>query len=337
MIPTDSSITSGTRDSILDQNSLNSIKTMGRNKDPQAVREVAKKFEAMFVQQMLKTMREASDVFAEGNFTDSSEEHFHRDLMDQQLVLNLTSGRGIGLADQFYQNMMRNFGSELGEAPKANSTNPQELNSLQSLKDISNYLNRPATTPLRASDGAKAAISDSQKSFMTLLKPYADKAAQELNVNADVLLAQAALETGWGKHVIHDAQGVNSFNLFNIKANASWKGDSVKMNTMEYANNAYSSESAEFKKYQNYAQSFDDYVALIKNSERYTGVLKAGADSNQYAEQLQQAGYATDPDYAKKIQSVLRASAELLAPEPEQLGAANLIAATSSLNTNLLE
>ncbi|WP_331346727.1 flagellar assembly peptidoglycan hydrolase FlgJ [Cellvibrio sp. UBA7661] len=376
MLPIDSSTgISQIKDSYLDPNSLNSVKAMGRDKDPQALKEVAKKFEAMFVQQMLKTMREANEAFSEGNYFDSQTTRFHRDMLDQQMVLNLTSGAGIGLADHFYQQMLKNYGGNM-KAPE-NSSNTHELGDLsdivthQSLpqgdsarvdakntegdvgdsidvlgdwindfmrmsdnsnvqsvlsgetdKDAENpvivapfinyaampaYLNKAKSAEIRV--GQKGSISDTQENFVMLLKPHAEKAAAELNVNPDVLIAQVALETGWGKHVIHDNQGNNSFNLFNIKANTQWQGDKVNVSTLEYRNGIAANEKADFRKYTDYAESFSDYVRLMKNNPRYDDVLAAGTDSKKYAEALQAAGYATDPEYAKKIKRLLNSDA----------------------------
>lgn len=356
------------QDTYLDVNSLDSVKAMGRARDPQALKEISKKFESMFVQQMLKTMREANDVFSEGNYFDSSTTRFHRDMLDQQMVLNLTSGRGIGLADHFYKQMMQSYGSmmkpdgsktdaaDVGNLPAAvtykktgadnSAINSNEVfaNDLETLNSwvadfmrmsdnsndqlmlsddeqqpaLQNYgafnaayipalLSKPQTINSRA--GQKSSISESQENFVSLLRPHAEKAAAELQISPDVLIAQVALETGWGKHVIHDQKGNNSFNLFNIKAAGGWQGDKVNISTLEYRDGIAANEKADFRKYSNYAQSFSDYVSLMKNNPRYQEALDAGKNSPAYAEALQSAGYATDPHYAKKIKSLLNSDA----------------------------
>lgn len=142
-----------------------------------------------------------------------------------------------------------------------------------------------------------------------MIKPHAEKAAAELQINPDVLIAQVALETGWGKHVIHDQKGNNSFNLFNIKANTGWEGGKVNIATLEYRDGIAASEKADFRKYNDYSESFSDYVKLMKNNPRYLDALEAGKNSSAYAEALQSAGYATDPLYAKKIKSLLNSDA----------------------------
>ncbi|HEY8942078.1 MAG TPA: flagellar assembly peptidoglycan hydrolase FlgJ [Cellvibrio sp.] len=354
------------QDTYLDANSLDSVKAMGRARDPQALKAISQKFEAMFVQQMLKTMREANDVFSEGNYFDSSTTRFHRDMLDQQMVLNLTSGRGIGLADHFYKQMMQSYGSMMkpdgskvdavdvgnlsspvmhkkaGTDNSAVSDNEVFANDLETLNAwvsdfmrmsdnsdqllptdevqgaAQNYtlmnsayipalLGKPQAINSRA--GLKSSISETQENFVMMLKPHAEKAAEELNISPDVLIAQVALETGWGKHVIHDQKGNNSFNLFNIKASGSWDGDKVNISTLEYRDGIAANEKADFRKYSNYAQSFSDYVSLMKNNPRYQDALDAGKNSSAYAEALQSAGYATDPHYAKKIKSLLNSDA----------------------------
>lgn len=366
MLPIDTGAkVSQMQDSYLDPNSLNSIKTMGRDKDPQALKEVAKKFEAMFMQQMLKTMREANAAFGEGNYFDSQATQFHRDMLDQQMVLNLTSGSGIGLADHFYKQMLQNYGAGMKPESAAGASEQhslQQMNGmLEQAVEYKKSNNPEVETPnadaldnwindfIRMSDnsqlqtvfsgaeteekiqppihygilpalqyksqiansrsGQKASISSTQENFVMMLKPHAEKAAAELNINPDVLIAQVALETGWGKHVIHNKQGENSFNLFNIKAGSQWQGDKVNVSTLEYRDGIAANEKADFRKYTNYADSFSDYVQLMKNSSRYEQVLQKGNDSAAYAEALQSAGYATDPEYAQKIKRLLNSDA----------------------------
>ena len=289
------------KDNYFDQNSLNSVKAMGRDKDPAALKEIAKKFEAMFVQQMLKSMRDANAVFGEDNVFSSKETEFHQEMMDQQMVLNLTSGKGIGLATTMFQQMQQLYGRPVEPGVHSDSikTLERNLRIAPSIKPLASAVNE---TSMRV--GTKAEVAQTQADFIAQMKPHAEKAAAELNVSTDVLLAQAALETGWGKHLIHDTKGNNTFNIFNIKATG-WQGKSVAVNTLENRQGVTQQERANFRQYDDYAQSFADYVALIKNSARYKNALAAGNDSSAYAEALQKAGYATDPRYADKIKSLL--------------------------------
>jgi flagellar protein FlgJ len=396
MLPIDSGVkVPQVQDNYLDPNSLNSIKAMGRDRDPQAIKEVAKKFEGLLLQQMLKSMREANDVFSEGNFLDSQTTRFHRDMLDQQMVLNLTSGAGIGVADHFYHQMMQNHGGNMraeGDAPAKNVSelsdlaprsaskfqsavpNPSDslddwINDFMRMSDggqvaeddgneyakaqvpVVNYalipqlLSKPQLATVRG--GQKASISPSQENFVTMLRPHAEKAAAELQVNPDVLIAQVALETGWGKHVIHDRTGANSFNLFNIKAGSHWQGDKVNVNTLEYRNGIAAQEKSDFRKYKDYSESFSDYVRLMKNNPRYEKVLAAGTNSAAYADALQSAGYATDPHYAKKIKSLLNSdaikpldissAAKRVQANVVQAGAQSVLALAASASRHIVE
>ena len=346
MIPVDNkNQLQAAQDSFLNNQALNNIKHLGRDDDPQALKEVAKKFEAIFVQQMLKTMRSANEVFAEGSYFNSSETQFHQDMLDQQMSLELTSGRGLGLADALYAQMQRAYGDQQRPLPsnKAYDLDPaadlvpvkplsevlhgqQLLNAFAedtqgtNAAPVNNNLNASMlayaqaeramamakrTTPSTSIAGDKNGVANSPTEFINTLKPYAEKAAQALNVNADVLLAQAALETGWGKHVIHTQTGANSFNLFNIKADERWQGASVNVSTLEYRQGMAKQERADFRRYDSYADSFADYVSFLQTNPRYRQALEAGVDSSTYADALQDAGYATDPAYADKIKSLL--------------------------------
>ncbi len=298
--------TSGVKDNYFDQNSLNSVKAMGRRNDPAALKEVAKKFEAMFVQQMLKSMREANAVFAEGDMFSSDEVKFHQEMMDQQMVLNLTSGEGIGIAKSMYQQMQKMYDKPAVSDAQAEPVKTLEraLRSNAVVKPITTNSSANAIPEFIARPGTKSAVAQTQEEFLEKVKPFAEKAAAELNVSTDVLLAQAALETGWGKHLIHDTSGNNTFNIFNIKATG-WQGKSVTVNTLENKQGVAQQERSAFRQYEGYAQSFADYVSLIKNNPRYKNALAAGADSAGYADALQKAGYATDPDYAQKIKRII--------------------------------
>ncbi len=318
MLPIDSSTSriQQVQDTHLNAEGLESLKAMGRARDPEALREVAKKFESIFVHQMLKNMRAANAVFSEDNFLSSNETQFHQEMLDQQMSLELTNGRGFGLADAFYRQMMEAYGSYLPEQDPEQQTvaNPFAVEFKYSGQ-------KPSLEGVEKSSviGGKAGASESPEAFMAALKPYAERAAAELNIKPDVLLAQVALETGWGKHVIHAEDGSNSHNLFNIKADQRWQGERIQVSTLEYRQGVAQQERADFRRYDNYAQSFSDYVEFVKTSPRYQQALEAGTDSAAYAQELQNAGYATDPDYANKIKQLLNADPVRMALEENSL------------------
>lgn len=295
--------TTPVKDNYFDQNALNSVKLMGKHNDPQALKEVAKKFEAMFLQQVMKSMRDANEVFNQDNPFSSNEEKFHQDMLDQQLIVNMTSGEGMGLAKSLYAQLTK------GLVPSNKSDTPVE-NTPHTIEPASGIQIKPAFKAVddkvfrSTSASAKKTVHSSPEAFIEEIKPYAEQAAKELNVGVDVILAQTALETGWGKFVLHDQSGNNTYNLFNIKSGSTWAGDKVSTSTLEFVDGSPSKQKANFRQYQSYEQSFKDYVSLIKNSSRY-GASASAKNASEYIDGLQQGGYATDPHYAKKLKQLL--------------------------------
>lgn len=285
-----SPVVSRVQDSFLDSQGLEAVRSLGRKDDPAALKEMAKQFEALFVQQMMKSMRSANDVFAEGNYMRSSDTEFYQQMLDQQMSLELTKGRGLGLSEVLYQQMMRSYGDYFhkGQEPQNNTS--------------------VAPSPIQRTSQAEA-VSQVQTDahgvagFIEKIKPYAKWAADQLGVNPAALVAQAALETGWGKSVAKTADGASSNNFFNIKTSKGWKGDSLEVNTTEYIEGEARPVKAEFRQYASLFESFADYVRLLQKP-RYADAIAAGQNVEAFARGLQQAGYATDPVYADKIVTI---------------------------------
>lgn len=301
-------------DNYLDTNSLNKITQLSRKDNDAALKEVAKQFEALFLQQMLKTMRDTNQIFAEDNPMNSSEMQFHQEMLDQQMVLNLASGKGMGLAELFYRQMSPEYGkkshiggdlslSERKIFDRKPDATPAAL--LGEGKVLANDNEVSKSLPFYANETIKAPTKTAEE-FVAGLMPYAQEAAKELNLDPDVLIAQAALETGWGKFVIKDRDGNSSFNLFNIKAGESWPGKKVSVSTLEYENGVAQKQQASFRSYDSYAESFADYIKLISNNPRYEKAKSLAQDAASYLDALQEGGYATDPNYADKIKSLLK-------------------------------
>lgn len=307
-------ITSGAPVNVNDLNSLDGIKSMGRDKNPESIRKVAEQFESMFVKMMMKTMRQTNELFGKDNFLNSSEGKMYQDMLDNQMSVNMSSGRGIGLADTLYRQLMQQYNLDWEEqADEPDSNKDKTLSSYQTqdkpftVADARRFTrSMPEPEPLSWSKtlaDTKQLIGEGMESFVQQLAPAAKAIAEKLGISEQAMVAQAALETGWGKHVIEDKQGNSSFNLFNIKAKSN--EPSITIETTEYRDGLPLKERAEFKRYNNIAQSFEDYGQLISGSKRYQEALAQGRDSDAYVEQLQQAGYATDPNYADKIKSIL--------------------------------
>ena len=265
---------------------LAKLREQARNESPEAAREAAQQFEALFVQMMLQSMRSANAVLGEQKDTT------YQDMFDRQIALELSRGKGLGIADLLMRQLAFE-GSDGAEALDGSAF-------LEMGPDNFRTALSAATAPSR-NDWQPAG----REQFVRDLLPHAEKAAAELGVDPRVLVAQAALETGWGQHVIRDGNGMSSNNLFGIKATGGWKGQRLSIPTLEYSNGVASRQRENFRVYDDLAAGFSDYVKLISGSERYSEAVKKAADPEAYLDAIQDAGYATDPNYANKIKAIL--------------------------------
>ena len=257
-----------------------------------ALEEAAKQFEAMFLELMLKQMRQASPgdpIFA------SERTAFYREMYDHQLALHLSRQGSVGIADM----IVRQLGD--GEAARPPAVSQPGL----SRRAIPAGSTRKAAPKPAAPPPAPPPRFDTPQQFIATLRPQAKEAAAALGVDPDLLLAQAALETGWGKRIIRHPDGRSSHNLFNIKAGRRWQGDRVLVGTLEYVDGVAVKKRAAFRAYDDYRHSFADYVSLLRQP-RYREALRHAGEPEKYLRALQQAGYATDPDYADKILRIYR-------------------------------
>jgi flagellar protein FlgJ len=297
------------KQSYTDLNSLQQIKVTGKEDKDLALRQVAQQFESMFVDMMLKSMRSANEVFGQDNPLNTSEMKHHQEMYDKQLSLSLSEGSRMGLAEAFYRQMKQSYSPDVGKeylktSPNDSANNNFEANS-RPIINSSEVLYPTSRRPQRIEDASVLKAVESPQDYIDAITPYAQKAAKALGVDYRVLVAQSALETGWGEHVIHDKQGNQSFNLFNIKADSRWQGKSVAVPTIEYVDGVAQREKAHFRRYASIDESFSDYQQFLSQS-RYQKALAASDDANRFVQELQNAGYATDPKYAEKIQSILK-------------------------------
>jgi peptidoglycan hydrolase FlgJ len=267
------------------------LRARAEQNDPAVLREVAGQFEALFIQTMLENMR-ASEL-ADPLFG-SDQQKTYQSMLDQQLAVEMASGRGIGLADMLVR--------QLGGKPDASQPSTGEV-PLADGQPPARELAWPVT-PV-AGDRSRGRWG-SPDAFVRELWPYAERAAGRLNAAPEALLAQAALETGWGANVMQRSNGVSSYNLFGIKAGDGWSGGSVARPTIEYEDGIAIRRVASFRAYPGISEAFDDYVRLIGEHPRYSPVLAEGRDADGFAAALQRAGYATDPNYARKISRLVR-------------------------------
>jgi len=286
----------------LNPQSLDRLKYQAtQNGGKDAVKAAAQQFEAYFLQMMLRNMRQT--LSQDGPF-DSQETKMFGEMFDQQIAQKISQGKGLGLADMLVQQMQLSLGAQGIQAA------PRPYDFPQVLKDLKTGNALPAAAAQPAASGTATAAAASSKeaahsprSFVDELWPHAVDAAAELGVSPHFLLAQAALETGWGKHQVRTADGGNSYNLFNIKAGKNWQGERAVAATTEYVNGTPVKESAQFRAYGSYAEAFADYASMLKNNPRYAGVLNQDAEG--FISGLQRGGYATDPAYGDKLRRIM--------------------------------
>ncbi len=286
---------------------LNNLREAMASGNGEVLQEAAQQFEAIFVQMMLKSMRKAQDALADENSPFNSEQvKFYRDMHDQQLAVDLSSKGGLGLADLIVK--------QLGQM----DPNYRPASTIRADGNIASLNQARAESVTKAQDTVldsaskgtrsayKAAMFEDQQSFVAALYPHAEKAAEILGTDAKAIIAQAAVETGWGQFVIHDQKGNSTHNLFGIKANSQWQGDQAVVDTLEFANGVPERRKAAFRQYDSLEAGLADYVNFIRSQPRYQQAVANGADTSQYFSELQQAGYATDPQYAEKVMAVYR-------------------------------
>ncbi|MCH8497255.1 MAG: flagellar assembly peptidoglycan hydrolase FlgJ [Marinobacter sp.] len=306
---------------------LNSLRVQARTDRESALEQVARQFESLFLGEMLKSMRDVNKVFAEGNYLSSNESEFYQDMFDSQLTLSMTAQRGFGLAEALVAQLSR-------QIPGMDTAGRPTVGHRASIQDYDRGL--PVLSPrlpeqvaevdrlLRDSVQDKEAVEsagmperfDSPADFVETLMPLARRVGDENGIDPRLMIAQAALETGWGRHMIEGADGQPSFNLFGIKADHRWQGESVNIATTEFRGGVAMSERANFRAYEDYEASFRDYVSFLQDNPRYRDALAVADNPELFAEHLQAAGYATDPDYAAKIRRIMNGQQLAGAAEP---------------------
>jgi len=290
----------------LDVSSVETLKRDARTDPQKALRSAASQFEALMMQMMLKSMREAADA---SGTSDSQDTKMYKSMLDQQLGIALAK-RGIGLADVMVRQLGRSAGAIEAE-PAAAATDAQAAPGAGIVSPAKSDTPAPASavpsTPA-TSTPATGNLTDAARSFIGKLWPHAQEAARTTGVAPHFILGQAALESGWGRGEIRHADGSASHNLFGIKASRGWQGATVDVPTTEYVNGVAVKTVEKFRSYGSYADAFKDYANLLAANPRYAQVLNERSDPAAFARGLQQAGYATDPNYADKLTRVITGS-----------------------------
>ncbi len=252
-------------------------------RDPKAaIQEAAKQFEGLFMQELMKSMRQAT---LSSGMLDNEGTQLGTEMLDTQFAAKLTGMKG-GLSEAIARQLER----QMGLAEDSRKASPQ----------VNTVAQR---TPLRPPASAQE--------FVALHTEAAKKAEAASGIPASFMVAQAAHETGWGKKAIRMADGSDSFNLFGIKAGADWKGATTRIATTEYVHGEPKKMAQSFRAYSSYDEAFADYARLMKNSPRYREVVANAGNAQAFAQGLQRAGYATDPAYADKLGRVINTTLRL--------------------------
>ena len=266
----------------LQTDSLAALRNTAARDPKAAIKEAAKQFEGLFMQELMKSMRQAT---MSSGMLDNEGTQLGTEMLDTQFAAKMTGLKG-GLSEAIARQLERQMGVVAENKPAA-----PPINSLVQ------------RTPLRPPASAQE--------FVALHSEAAKNAEGASGIPASFMVAQAAHETGWGKKAIHMADGSNSFNLFGIKAGADWKGPTAKVMTTEFVNGQARKLTQSFRAYSSYDESFADYARLMKTSPRYRDVVAQAGNAQAFAQGLQRAGYATDPAYADKLGRVINTTLRL--------------------------
>ncbi|MGL6123551.1 MAG: flagellar assembly peptidoglycan hydrolase FlgJ [Shewanella sp.] len=360
----------------LDLGSLDNLRAQAQKDEQGALKEVAKQFEGIFVQMLMKSMREANAAFESDSPMNSQYTKFYEQMHDQQMSIELSSQGGLGLADVMVKQLspkappkpsatrLATDNNVMLHQPVSHASTPSiqpdamQPNTLAALAakqplsvaqqcapsstnadthadthadpndvtvlffDAMQSLQRPEPRQSPAitlldnvlsgrvlPSVAKAATSqqiNSQADFVRVLYPHAVKAAKAMGTEPELLLAQSALETGWGQKMVKGHNGQPSYNLFNIKADRRWDGNKAQVSTLEYEQGIAVRQNANFRVYENFEQSFSDLADFIATNDRYKHARTQADKPAEFIRSLQKAGYATDPQYANKVLNVLK-------------------------------
>ncbi|MGI2130715.1 flagellar assembly peptidoglycan hydrolase FlgJ [Shewanella baltica] len=361
----------------LDLGGLDSLRAQAQKDEKGALKKVAQQFEGIFVQMLMKSMRDANAVFQSDSPLNSQYTKFYEQMRDQQLSVDLSDKGVLGLADMMVQQLspetshftpasvLRDDGGmkmlhdakalnvpmqsavapaveptvinhgvpaaiarpafELDRAMDANSSmdidtpnrllaidTPKPSWSEQSLSVVDPVISGQVLPTAAFRETQKIVRFGSREEFLATLYPHAEKAAKALGTQPEVLLAQSALETGWGQKIVRGNNGAPSHNLFNIKADRRWQGDKANVSTLEFEHGVAVQQKADFRVYSDFEHSFNDFVSFIAEGDRYQDAKKVAASPTQFIRALQDAGYATDPRYAEKVIKVMQSISEEL-------------------------
>ncbi|MCG2578844.1 flagellar assembly peptidoglycan hydrolase FlgJ [Dechloromonas sp. XY25] len=297
-----------------DVQSSQDVRTQFAKNPQEGLKAAAQQFETLFLQQVIKSMRDATP---QDGLMNSDQSRFYTGLLDQQMAQNIAgTGKGLGFArlieQQLGRNMQNGDGSANLAAPANAAGNALPLTTadsrhLQQVAVPGKLPTSAAYAPVGAASGAATAATDvpaSAKEFVNRVWPQAVEASRSTGIPPQFVVAHAALESGWGRSEIRRADGSTSHNLFGIKAGKNWNGPTVDAVTTEYVDGQPQQSVERFRAYASYDEAFRDYAGLLRSNPRYSGVI-GSQDGAEFAKGLQRAGYATDPAYADKLTRII--------------------------------
>jgi len=278
---------------------------------PQAIHAIAQQVDALFLQMMLKSMRDASAASGEA---DSNEMGMYQDMFDKQIALTMSQHQDLGLGSMMTRQMAAAAAARAAPATGSAPAAPAGLNGIPAAGAARPVPGVPAGAPTTsgaptATTAPPTSMTQSAREFVAQVLPSIQTAAQALGVSPLAMLAQAALETGWGKRMPHTADGSPSLNLFGIKADSNWGGARAVANTVEYSGGVATQRQTAFRAYGSLEESISDFASLLKGSPRFAATLAAGSDTQAYVAHIGRSGYATDPAYANKLSEILNSGA----------------------------
>ena len=325
-----------------DLNALQNLKSASHKDSREGIKAVAEQFESMFISMMLKSMRDANKTFSEGNILSSNDTEFYQEMFDSQISVSLAGagGGGIGLAKVIERQLLENKG--LSQEPgAAKALNIADMSSYErkdfprlnvaKLSDAINELDQvldsddaAVSVPVQqklALDVAETPVTEfsSPEQFVEALAPIASKVEAQTGISARLMLAQSALETGWGQKPILKTDGSPSFNLFGIKASGNWQGEQANIVTTEFHQGVAVKQRDAFRAYGSFEESFQDYAQFLQNNPRYEQALSVREKPLEFARALQDSGYATDPQYADKLGRIMHSRLSDIAAPPTSL------------------
>jgi flagellar protein FlgJ len=332
-----------TANTYTDLNGLAALKKDSRS--PQALHAIAQQVDALFLQMMLKSMRDASAATGEAN---SNEMGMYQDMFDKQISLTLSQHQDLGLGSLLTRQIPAAAAAPASAMANATSSAPASATTTSPTSaPASSPTSAPASSPTNATTSAPASgtagtagsnsaaaapaavaapsttMLQNATQFVGEVLPTITRAAQALGVSPLGLLAQAALETGWGKRMARTADGAPSLNMFGIKADDTWQGARASANTVEFSGGVASQRHTAFRAYGSIEESVSDFANLLKGSPRYARAIAAGGNVQAYVNGIGQSGYATDPEYANKLNEILNGSTLRLALNVSGSGSGN--------------